>query len=153
MKLIRDLREFIELLISESVPFLVIGGGAYNRYAEPRFTGDIDLFLASDEDTEVRLRKVLRAFGFGAALPPVDRPLFEKKVIMLGRPPHRIDLITGIDGVTFAEAWLDREPATLDGLPVQFISRRHLLQNKRAAARDKDLLDVKVLEAQDASER
>ena len=153
MKLIQDLREFIELLNSEGVPFLVIGGWAYNRYAEPRFTGDIDLFLSADEDTEARLRRVLRAFGFADVLPPVDRPLFDKKVIMLGRPPHRIDLITEIDGVGFAEAWRDRQPGALDGLPVQFISRAHLLQNKRAAARDKDLLDVKLLESQEPTEQ
>src|SRR5688572_26753099 len=105
MKLIQDLREFIELLISESVRFLVIGGWAYNRYGEPRFTGDIDLFLAADADTEARVRRVLERFGFGDVVPPPQQPLFEKAVIMLGRPPHRIDLIAEIDGVTFDEAW------------------------------------------------
>ncbi len=53
MKLIQGLREFIELLNSERVPFLVIGGWAYNRYAEPRFTGDIDLFFPTGHDTEL----------------------------------------------------------------------------------------------------
>ncbi|RLB44992.1 MAG: hypothetical protein DRJ42_30935 [Deltaproteobacteria bacterium] len=146
MKLIQDSREFIELLNSESVPFLVIGGWAFNRYAEPRFTGDIDFFLRPDADTERRLRRVLEAFGFGPALPPPERSLFTKPVIMLGRPPHRIDLITAIDGVTFDEAWEDRESSELDGIPVHFISRQHLLTNKRAAGRDKDLADVRVLE-------
>ena len=146
MKLIPDLREFIGLLISENVRFLVIGGWAYNRYAEPRFTGDIDFFLSDDPDTEQRVRRVLSAFGFGMALPPADRPLFAKKVIMLGRPPNRIDLITEIDGVSFEEAWNDRAQGELDGLSVSFISRELLLKNKRAAARDKDLADAKVLE-------
>jgi len=146
MKLIPDLREFIELLISESVRFLVIGGWAYNRYAEPRFTGDIDFFVADDADTERRVRRVLEAFGFGTALPPPDRPLFEKKVIMLGRPPHRIDLITAIDGVWFEEAWATRVEDELDGVKVSFISRDLLLQNKLAAGRDKDLADAKMLE-------
>ncbi|MEM9695256.1 MAG: hypothetical protein AAGA56_22125 [Myxococcota bacterium] len=87
MKLIPDLREFIELLNSARVQYLVIGGWAYNRYAEPRFTGDIDFFLGSDRDTEVQMRAVLRDFGFGDAVPSAERPLFEKPVIMLG--PHR----------------------------------------------------------------
>ncbi len=146
MKLIQDSREFIELLNSESVPYLVIGGWAFNRYAEPRFTGDIDFFLRDDQDTERRLRRVLEAFGFGAVLPPAERSIFEKKVIMLGRPPHRIDLITMIDGVTFEEAWHERVSGKLDGIPVHFISRSLLLQNKRATGRDKDLADAKILE-------
>jgi len=65
MKLIPDSREFIGLLISESVRFLVIGEWAYNRYAEPRFTGDIDFFLPDDADTERRLRLVSRTRSMG----------------------------------------------------------------------------------------
>jgi hypothetical protein len=46
MKLIPDLKEFLDLLISENVQYLVIGGWAYNSYAEPRFTGDLDIFVS-----------------------------------------------------------------------------------------------------------
>lgn len=86
---------------------------------------------------------MLEAFGFGTALPPPDRPLFEKKVIMLGRPPHRIDLITTIDGVSFEEAWATRIEDELDGLRVSFIWRDLLLKNELAAGRDRDLADAK----------
>lgn len=146
MKLIQDLREFIELLNLEDVQYLVIGGWAYNRYAEPRFTGDIDFFLCNSTSSEQKVRRVLQSFGFGALLPPIEKRLFEKKVLMLGRPPHRIDLIVQIDGIAFEDAWLNREQGELDGLQVWFISRDDLIRNKRAAARDKDLLDVKMLE-------
>ncbi len=145
MKLVQDLREFIELLNSENVQFLVIGGWAFNRYAEPRATGDIDLFVANSTQNESAIRRVLVRFGFGAALPATDRSLFEKKVIMLGRPPHRIDLITEIDGVSFDEAWSEREAGSLDDIAVNFISKKLLIVNKKATARDKDLLDVKML--------
>ena len=146
MKLIQDLREFIGLLNSANVRYLVIGGWAYNRYAEPRFTGDIDFFVAADSKTETALRRVLVDFGFGHELPPPGQPLFDKRVIMLGRPPHRIDLITEISGVTFEEAWDGRVEGELDGLPVGFISLAHLLQNKKAAGRDKDVADVATLQ-------
>ena len=154
MKLPPDLREFIELLNSENVPYLVIGGWAFNRYAEPRFTGDIDFFVSSDPKSTTRLRRVLDRFGFGDELPTENQPLFTKPIIMLGRPPNRIDLLTRIDGVEFAEAWPTREPGDLDGLPVNYISRALLIRNKRAARRDKDLADVKFLEAtSDTSEK
>ncbi|NMC64262.1 MAG: hypothetical protein GYA55_13950 [SAR324 cluster bacterium] len=145
MKLIQDLREFIELLNSENVQYLVIGGWAYNRYAEPRITGDIDFFINGSAESEILIREVLEKFGFGDVLPPKDRSLFNKKILMLGKPPNRIDLITQIDGVTFDEAWKNREKGELDGLPVYFISVQDLLKNKKAAGRDKDLLDIKML--------
>jgi len=125
----------------------VIGGWAYNRYADPRVTGDIDFFVATDPANQRRLIQVLKKFGFNANLPPIGSPLFKKKIIMLGRPPHRIDLISEIDGVTFAEAWSDREKDELDGIPVHFISAKNLVKNKIAAGRAKDLSDVQMLKA------
>lgn len=120
----------------------MIGGWAYNRYAEPRFTGDIDFFVATDDRNQALLRRVLTRFGFGGVLPPTTESLFATgEVIMLGRPPHRIDLIAAISGVAFDEAWSERVKGSLDGLPVQFISRRLLLKNKRAAGRLTDLAD------------
>jgi len=55
-------------------------------------------------------------------------------VVQLGRPPNRIDLLTAIDGVTFAEAWPNRVSAELDGLPVHLIGKADLLRNKAAPA-------------------
>ena len=144
-----DFREFIELVNSESVPYLVIGGWAFNWYAEPRYTGDIDFFVDDSDETESKLRAVLTRFGFGGALPPVDESLFQKSVIMLGRPPLRIDLLTRIDGVTFQETWANRVEENLDGVQVNFISIRDLIKNKLAAGRPKDLVDVDSLRSKD----
>lgn len=146
MKLIPDLRDFIELLNSESVQYLVIGGWAYNRYAEPRTTGDIDFFVSTSSDNQLRLREVLSKFGFEKSLPPKDKPLFQKKIIMLGRPPHRIDLISEIDGVSFAQAWDRRDKGLLDDIETYFISLEDLILNKKSTGRDKDYLDAKNLE-------
>ncbi|MEZ4753576.1 MAG: hypothetical protein R3A13_04600 [Bdellovibrionota bacterium] len=123
----------------------MIGGWAYNRYAEPRTTGDIDFFLSTSKENEEKIRKVLSLFGFKDALPSKDRSIFEKKVIMLGRPPHRIDLISEIDGITFEEAWKNHEKGKLDGLDVKFISKNDLIKNKESTERTKDKLDVENL--------
>jgi hypothetical protein len=101
MKLPKDFKEFIELVNLENVPYLLIGGWAYNRYAEPRFTGDIDFFVDKSPETEAKIRSVLVKFGFGSVLPDKALRLFEKKVIMLGRPPNRIDILSEVDGITF----------------------------------------------------
>ncbi len=62
----------------------------------------------------------------------------------------RIDLITGIDGVTFDEAWKSRERGALGGLSVPYLGRAELLRNKKASGRIKDLADVEALESDEA---
>ena len=68
-----------------------------------------------------------------------------QKVVQLGRPPHRIDLLTSISGVDFEAAWPTRVQAAIDGIPVPFLGREMLLANKRAAGRSKDIADVDKL--------
>jgi len=62
-------------------------------------------------------------------------------------PPVRIDVITAIDGVDFADAWPDRFKTSFGGVPVFVISRHHLITNKKASARLQDLADVEKLQA------
>lgn len=143
MNLPKDFREFIELAISTKLPFLVIGGWAFNRYAEPRMTGDIDFFVSGTPESERLVRQVLHEFGFGDVLP--DGPLFDKTVIMLGRSPNRIDLLCKIDGITFEQAWENRQYEVVDGMKVPFISLPDLIQNKSATGRLKDEADLAVL--------
>jgi hypothetical protein len=147
VKLDRDLREFIELLNSHQVEYLIVGGHAVGFHGHPRFTGDIDFLLAATESNAQRVLATLRAFGFGdLALTPSDFTS-EGQVVQLGRPPNRIDLLTSISGVSFEEAWSDRTPSSIDSLPVQFIGLNALLKNKRASGRPKDLADAAKLEA------
>ena len=63
----------------------------------------------------------------------------------MGVPPVRVDILIGIPGVVFAEAWPRRMEVDFDGLLVSFISRQDLIAAKRAAGRPQDLLDVKQL--------
>ena len=45
MPLTKDLREFIELLNSSRVEYLVVGGFAVAWYGYPRFTADVDILI------------------------------------------------------------------------------------------------------------
>ncbi|MGD0525484.1 MAG: hypothetical protein ABSE49_10090 [Polyangiaceae bacterium] len=65
---------------------------------------------------------------------------------MLGQKPWRIDVLTGIDGVSFDEAWDGRVEAEFVAKPLFVIGRAALLKNKRAAGRAKDLADVEALQ-------
>lgn len=124
----------------------MVGAWAYNFYADARPTGDYDFFLPTDDQSEAAIRLVLTDFGFGSTLPPQETRLLQPgKVIMLGRKPMRIDLLTAIDGVRFEEAWQSRVAGSFGGLPMNFISKELLIRNKSATGREKDLRDVAVL--------
>ena len=148
MQLPPDFREFIALMISANVRFVMIGGYAYNLYRNPRATGDIDFFVATTSDNEKRLRRVLGEFGFGTTLPAESKALLvDGKVLMLGRSPFRIDILTKIDGVTFDEVEATCQFIRLEELSVPVISPVLLLQNKVASGRPKDQLDAIELRA------
>lgn len=145
MKLHRDLREFIELLKSHEVEYLVIGGWAFGFHATPRYTGDFDFFMRCTPENARRLKRVLVAFGFEDLSGFEENFLQGDRIIQFGLPPNRIDILTRISGVDFHDAWTDRVLGVLDGLALPFISRDRLIQNKLAAGRTKDLADVEAL--------
>ena len=121
-------------------------GDAYNLYRNPRATGDIDFFLANTSDNEERIRTVLKDFGFAEVVPEAGKKLLaDDAVIMLGRSPFRIDLLTTIDGVTLEEVERDCHVFNLDGLKIPVISAELLLANKLASGRPRDLADAAEL--------
>ena len=118
MSLNKDLREFIALLNSTGVRFVVVGGHSVAFHGYPRFTGDIDFFVERSADNARRLEQVLLDFGFGGLGLEAKDFLEPETVIQLGRPPDRIDILLSIDGVSFDQAWRNRVPSELDALPV-----------------------------------
>jgi hypothetical protein len=104
-KLQRDLNEFIGLLNSQGVEYLVVGGHAVAFHGHPRFTGDIDFFIRPERDNAERVLRAMKDFGFGALeLGPDDLTMAER-IVQLGLPPNRIDLLTSISAVSFDDAW------------------------------------------------
>jgi hypothetical protein len=141
-----DWREFLSLLISHRVKFVIVGGHAFAVHARPRMTEDLDVFVEASRVNAERLRQVLVAFGFGDAAPDAAVLAEEGRVFMLGRKPFRIDLLTEISGVSFVEAWRRRVVAHTSAGELPFLSRADLVRNKRAAGRPKDLRDLEDLE-------
>ena len=67
------------------------------------------------------------------------------RVIQLGHPPVRVDLVTSITGVSWEEADTNKERGVYGDVSVFFIGRRQLVQNKRSTGRQKDLADLEAL--------
>ncbi len=148
IELNREWSEFLCALIARRVKFVLIGGHAVAAHGQARLTEDLDVFVEPTLANARRLRSALVDFGFGSVTPPAARLAEPDKIFMLGRKPWRIDILTGIDGVSFATAWASRVEADFEATPLYVIGRAALLANKRAANRDKDRFDVALLEAQ-----
>ncbi len=140
-----DFVAILQAFNAASVRYLVIGAYAVGSYARPRATGDIELLVASDPDNA---RRVFHALAdFGAALEGIDATTFTERdiVFQIGIAPRRIDILTGIDGVSFSQAWTNRENVTWAETPVTLIGRDDLIANKRATGRPEDLADLERL--------
>jgi hypothetical protein len=148
MPLSSDLREFIECLNSNEVEYLVVGALAVSWHGFPRYSADIDFLIRPSDANAARVLRALSQFGFGSLDISADDLTHLGKVIQLGYEPNRIDLMTSVTGVSFDDAWDDRAPGDLDGLPVNFIGRSSLLRNKDATGRAKDRIDAEELRKQ-----
>ena len=145
MNLQKDLREFVELLSALEVHFLVVGAFAVAYHGYPRYTADIDLFIERSPENASRLLQAIHQFGFRDVGLTDQDFLREDQVIQLGVAPNRIDIMTHISGVAFADAWTSREIGEVGGLRIPLISREMLKRNKAASGRTQDLADLEHL--------
>jgi len=140
--------DFVDLLrafIAADVRFLIVGAYALAHHGRPRATGDLDVWVDATPANAPRVMLALTAFGAPMSdLRPGD---FARPGVMfqIGVPPGRIDILTELTGLTFAEAWPDREAGLFGELTVDFLGREAFLRNKRATGRAKDLGDIEGL--------
>lgn len=146
VKLPRDWSEFIDLLNENRVRFLVVGAHALAANGRPRATQDLDIFVAPTLANAKRLGRALREFGFAELAKQSHRFAETDRLVTLGNPPLRIDIMTSITGVSFSKAWKGRIRASHNGSEIGFLGRRELIENKRATGRAKDAADLALLE-------
>ena len=144
MYLTPDYRDLIELFNEHQVRYLLAGAHAMAVFGYARSTYDIDIWVERSEKNAAKILEALEAFGVPFAMEP-EYFLTEEQVVQIGVAPHRIDLLTDIDGVDFKEAWEQRETIDIDGMCVPVLHIDHLIKNKEATGREKDKMDVKAL--------
>jgi hypothetical protein len=141
-----DFKEFLRLLEETDVKYLIVGGYAVGYHGYPRSTGDMDVWVESTEENAERLVETLREFGFDVPELGPDLFLDPDRVIRMGQPPLRIELLTSLTGVEFVECYSSHVvEETDDGTPIHFIGLEKLKENKRASGRHKDLNDLEHL--------
>jgi len=140
-----DFRELLKIFKKHKIRYLVVGGYAVMKYSEPRFTKDLDVFIATDQKNATGVYAALKEFG--APLENLTSKDFTQKgyFYQMGRPPIRVDIMMSIPGIEFDEAWEKREVVKLDDLKIFFISRSDLIRAKEVSARPQDKIDIAKL--------
>ena len=141
-----DFLDFLTLLNQHQVHYLIVGGYAVAVHGHPRYTKDLDVWVEVSPENAEKLIRALQDFGFGSlGLTEADF-LSSDRVVQLGYPPNRIDLLTSIDGVEFGMCYHDRLSVEMQGLMLSFIDLENLRRNKRASGRFQDLADLENLQ-------
>jgi predicted nucleotidyltransferase len=147
----KDTREFLQLLATHRVKYLLVGGEAVIYYGSARLTGDIDFFFEPNPSNARKLFKALIDF-WGGDIPDIQKPedlLTPHLIVQFGVPPNRIDLVNSITGVDFPDAWKGRIEEKIEGqgqkIPIYLIGLEQLIRNKHAVGRPKDREDLKFL--------
>jgi predicted nucleotidyltransferase len=141
----QDFKEFLKLLTLNNVFYLVIGGYAVGFHGYPRATGDLDIWVRRDRDNARNLLKTLTEFGFNVPVLTLDVLLTKGKIIRMGVPPVRIEVLNDISGVEFNDCFKNSIRTNMDGMQINFIGLEDLKTNKKAAGRLKYLADVENL--------
>ncbi len=142
-----DYREFLKLLSFHKVKYVIVGAHAVVAHSRPRATGDLDVLVEISKDNAEKIVAVLKEFGFDSFELKIDDFCKPGFVIQLGYEPNRIDILTSITGVTWAEIWGNKTRGVFgsSNIPVYFIGKKQLIKNKIATGRDQDLIDVRRL--------
>jgi len=145
MQLAEDFKEFLRLLNEKKVKYLLVGGHAISFHGYVRPTGDMDIWVEGTVENGMKLREALADFGFGDAGFSIRDLIDPKKILRLGIPPVRIEIMTEIDGVQFQECFSSGVDCEIDGIKIHFINLEQLKKNKKASGRLKDLADLDYL--------
>jgi hypothetical protein len=145
MQLPQDFKEFLRLLNSKKIDYLLIGGYAVGYHGYPRATVDMDIWISIDENNVSKIIKVINEFGFND--PALSSEIFinQKKVVRMGVPPIRLEVLSEIDGINFEDCFSKKIIDKIDGVSVNIIDLESLKINKKASGRLKDLSDLEYL--------
>ncbi len=141
-----DFRDLFAALNAADAEYLVVGALALAAHGHIRATKDLDVWVRATPGNAERVHRALAAFGAPLQDLTVDDLASPNIIFQIGVAPVRIDIITSIDGVEFDEAWPERLASEYADQVVHVLSRRHLIQNKKASGRLQDLADVEAIE-------
>lgn len=145
--MVEDFRDLLVELVRADARFLIVGAHALGVHGVSRATVDLDIWIEPSPDNATRVWAALAAFGAPLETLEIHEADFTRPdtVAQFGLPPYRIDILTGVSGVSFEEAWNERVEDLFEDVRVPFLGRAALIRNKRASGRKRDLADLESL--------
>lgn len=141
METIQDFEDMLELLHKHQVKYLIIGGLAFIFHAKPRYTKDMDLWVAPAEENLHRANRALADFGSPTLL-AMDE---ETQIVQIGVAPDRIDLLVNVESLDFDSAWEKRIVSRYGHSEANWVDLDSLIEIKRPIESPRHQEDVRVL--------
>lgn len=138
----------MQSLLDEDVDFILVGAYALASHGYPRATMDIDIWVRAAPDNAEKVYRALSEFGAPMDAVSVSDFSEEGTIFQIGVAPRRIDIITRISGVNYIEASAAADSREIGGLTIKILSAEHLIRNKLATGRPKDIDDAENLRRQ-----
>jgi len=140
-------KELLQRFYEAGVEFLIVGGYAVMKYGEPRYTKDLDVWVGASSVNAAKVFRALTEFGAPLESDGITPDTFAEPdvVYQIGVAPIRIDILTAITGLRFEDAWRNRVPGMMFGVPVHFLSLDDLIANKQAIGRESDVEQLRNL--------
>jgi hypothetical protein len=145
MEVQQDFKRLLELFNVHEVEYIIVGAYALAFHGAPRYTGDMDIWIRPDHQNAKRIFAAIDEFGFGSVGLKESDFVNPEKVVQLGVPPVRIDILTSLTGVSWEDAFSGRVGGKYGETTVYYLGRDQFIINKRALARKKDLADLEAL--------
>ena len=140
----RDFRELLKTFNEHAVKYLIVGGYAVMKYSEPRFTKDLDIWIEASPENAKNVFQALKTFG-SPLEGLTENDFAHDGFYQMGRPPVRVDILMSVSGIEFGNAWRNRVETDFDNVPAHFIGLADLIENKKAAGRLQDLVDIEKI--------
>ncbi|SUJ17958.1 Uncharacterised protein [Sphingobacterium spiritivorum] len=121
---------------------MIVGGYALAMHGQPRYTGDLDIWIDVSEHNAALMVNVIHDFGMGSLGLVEEDFLRPGYITQIGNPPLRIDILNDIDGITFSEAKENRQVIEVEDLKIFYIGVFDFIKNKEASGRPQDLIDI-----------
>jgi len=142
---LNQLQEVFASLQKHEVKYVVIGGIAAVLYGVPRATFDLDILIDATPENAERLLAALLDAKLGTAALITAKELLKKEITIF-QDRVRIDVQISTPGLVFQHCWENCKMMTYRGQSFFVVSKTDLIASKRAAGRQIDLADVRILE-------
>lgn len=141
----KDFKELLQLFNKHNVEYAIVGAYALAFHGCPRYTGDLDILVKPDSNNANNIIAAIKEFGFESLNLTAEDFSFPEKVIQLGVPPIRIDLLTSLTALTWKQVASHKVKGQYGDISVYFIGKVELITNKKSLGRHKDLADIESI--------